>query len=197
MGLARAPGQLSSFKRPRDYDSARSRDNGASLSMVKNHAQLVDAFRTSYAQDHDVPIILDRWALSQFVYGTIRTTVGWKVETLGDYWRSEIECLKSLYVQYDYRRTAGMPYTSKYPELVPLELHPIIYLPDHYTFQKRRARCDKHYPFHPNDEWNFYDFICGGKLIWGYDSINFIGPQVKKVESLVEMIVLMAEITSE
>ncbi|MBW2559279.1 MAG: hypothetical protein JRE40_00340 [Deltaproteobacteria bacterium] len=191
-GLARSPGQLFGFIRPRDYDSQRTKDNGASYSMVKNHAQLVDTFRTSYEHNHDVPIILDRWALSQFVYGTLRTSKGWMTGTLETYWKSEIDYLKLLYSQYDYRRWAGMPYSDDLP-VVPLELHPVFFLPDYETVLSRRANHEKEYPFYLRDEWNFYHRIWEWELIMGYTSVGNIFRPPPRIYDTVDMIDLIGE----
>jgi len=187
-GLARIPDHYSSLIRPRDYSSNKSQDNGASLSMIKNHEQLVDSLRTSYEHHHDVPIILDRFILSQFVYGTLRTSYGWRRKDLETYWNYELYQILNTFHQYKLRVKAGQTYSI--PDIA-IELWPVIFLPQKEIVKERRAKKSKeYYPFNLDREWNMYnrvfDFLdIGGVSTQGYTI------SLHKIQSYTSLVTLL------
>jgi len=192
-GLVR-PVEYPVITRPRDYDTMRTQDNGSGLSMIKNHNQLISAFKTSFEHGHDVPIILDRWALSQYVYGTLRQNLVGDTLDLKWHWKNELNHTGlSLGIYLDRKYVSKLTViTEEQPDL---EIWPVIYLPEISIVKVRRAKKSKPYPFDVDLEWHQYNEIVLAKLPGLLTTANssLLTPKLVKIESLGQLIDLIRE----
>lgn len=146
--------------RPRDYGAT-----GAQVSQLRDHAriiQLVSIFE--YTKDLPLravePIVIDRWLLSQWVYGTIRKTypvTADLAETLCLLVTRGLFTLESSLCEYVSRGGLGPDSDALYPivELEFLLVHPNI-----VELKKRRdSNPSRQYPFDYLTEHALYTIV--------------------------------------
>lgn len=191
-GLVRPAHPGYSVDRPRNYGNSYYQDNGAGLSMAKNYLQVISAIQTAIEHNEDVPIILDRYGLSQFVYGTLRSLGQvWSQNQFSEYWENEMMILDGIFEHYAYRKAVGNPGRDRHSHLY--DFYSVIFLPKIETVKIRRKNKAKDYPFNLEEEHRFYSRLHDWDLNHGYSRSGINHPSYK-VESYVETLALFAKV---
>lgn len=161
------------FDRPRSYDGI----EGLTLSLAKDTMASIGiaGLHLGKMEDDPLPIILDRWCLSQWVYGNIRRG---KLPNQSDRHQTD-ECVRSIFsslhtldaVTRELALRAGQHEYLQFP----YEVHFVVLMPWLELLKSHRAKKPYgHYPYEAFYELEVYHKALQG--LYTYSSSNFPFP---------------------
>lgn len=142
--LWKPPAEHIKFERPRAYLA----ETGIVLSQVKDYLSMLSAL----IDMSGVPLVLDRWGMSQWVYGSIRSGVTPGISTGLGILVSTIRTVQAGYREFLYRSGSGFQDLK-----ISLDLRFVVLLPSVEILNQNRSSCGKEYPYHPQVELRCYE----------------------------------------